>query len=226
MDFQVTGGPGWISNDRYDIEATPGPGVTPTQQQTQEMLQSLLEERFQLKVRRETKSMPGYNLVLAKGGSKMKVSSDQTPLGPGGPPAGAPPPPPPGAVAAFSATRVGGPGPNGGAPPRGMIRISPGGIAGSGMQLTQLVSMLSRQLGRPVVDNTGLSGLFDVELNYTPDRTPPQGTLPPGVVLPQIDPDGPTIFTALQEQLGLKLEPSSQPGEMLTIERIEKPSEN
>jgi uncharacterized protein (TIGR03435 family) len=107
-----------------------------------------------------------------------------------------------------------------------MIRISPGGIAGSGMQLTQLVSMLSRQLGRPVVDNTGLSGLFDVELNYTPDRTPPQGTLPPGVVLPQIDPDGPTIFTALQEQLGLKLEPSSQPGEMLTIERIEKPSEN
>ncbi len=232
QDFQLTGGPGWISNDRFDIEATPPPGVSVTGQQNQEMLQSLLEERFQLKMRRETKPLPGYSLVLAKNGSKMKPSADQTPLTPGVPPAGAPPAP-----GGLGAVRVGGPGgpapggPGSGGPPagpaaRGMIRMSPGSISGGAMQMPQFIQILSRQLGRTVVDNTGLTGLFDVELNYTPDRTPPQGTLPPGVVLPQIDPDGPTIFTAIQEQLGLRLESTTQPGDMLTIERIEKPSEN
>ncbi|MEO5922569.1 MAG: TIGR03435 family protein [Bryobacteraceae bacterium] len=222
QDFQLTGGPGWIGNDRYDIEATPGAGISPTQEQNREMLQSLLEERFQLKVRRETKPMQGYSLVQAKNGSKMKASADQTPIGAGPGPGG-----PPGAVS-FSVARPvgGGPAPALGAPPRGMIRMGQGEVFGQGMQLPMLVQMLSRQLGRPVVDNTGLTGLFDVELKWTPDRTSPQGQLPPGVVAPQIDPDGPTIFTALQEQLGLRLEATTQPGEMLTIERIERPSEN
>jgi uncharacterized protein (TIGR03435 family) len=235
MDFQITGGPGWITSDRYDIEATPGAGITPTQQQNREMLQSLLEERFQLKVRRETKSMPAYNLVVAKGGSKMKLSADQTPPGPAGPP---PAGPPPGGApgAAFGTTRVGGPGagigvgpgggPGGGAVPRGLIRMSPGGISGQAMPMTQFANMLAGQLGRPITNSTGLAGLFDVELTWTPDRTPAQGTLPPGIELPRVDPNGATIFTALQEQLGLKLENTSQPGEVLTIERIEKPSEN
>ena len=226
QDFQLTGGPGWIANDRFDIEATPPSGVSVTGPQNQEMLQSLLEERFQLKIRRETKPLPGYSLVLAKGGSKMKPSADQTPLTPGAPPAGVPPAP--GGIATVR-PGLGGPalgGPSTGLAARGMMRMSPGSISGGAMQMPQFVQILSRQLGRTVVDNTGLTGLFDVELNYTPDRTPPQGALPPGVVLPQIDPDGPTIFTALQEQLGLRLESTTQPGDMLTIERIEKPSEN
>ena len=230
QDFQLTGGPGWIGSDRFDIEATPPPGVSITGPQNQEMLQSLLEERFQLKLRRETKPLPGYSLLLAKNGSKMKPSADQTPLSAGGPPPpGAPPVGGPVAI-----TRAGGPagpgGPGGpiiaGPPSRGMVRMGLGNISGGAMQMAQLTQILSRQLGRTVVDNTGLTGLFDVELNFTPERTPPQGTLPPGVVQPQIDPDGPTIFTALQEQLGLRLESTTQPGDMLTIEKIEKPSEN
>jgi uncharacterized protein (TIGR03435 family) len=234
QDFQLTGGPGWLTSDRFDIEATPGAGISPTQAQTQEMLQSLLEERFQLKVRRETKNLPAYNLVVAKGGLKMKPSADQTLPGPAGPPPAGPPPggaPPVGAIAAARVNGAGGPGPVGPGGqrrsiPRGMIQISPGGINGQAMEIKQFVSMLSRQVGRVVVDNTGLTGLFDVELNWTPDRTPPQGGLPPGVELPPVDPNGPTIFTALQEQLGLKLETTTQPGDILTIERIEKPSEN
>ena len=227
QDFQLTGGPGWITSDRFDIEATPGGGISPTQEQNREMVQSLLEDRFQLKFRRETKNLPAYNLVVAKGGSKMKPSADQTLPGPAGPPPAGPPPggaPPNG----FSATRVGS-GPSrgaaglaGGGLERGMIRISPGGINGQGMQFTQFISMLSGRVGRTVIDNTGLSGLFDVELNWTPDRTPPQGA--PELALG--DPNGPSIFTALQEQLGLKLETSSQPGDIFTIEKIEKPSEN
>jgi bla regulator protein blaR1 len=220
QDFQLTGGPGWITSDRFDIEATPGSGMSPTREQTQQMLQSLLEERFQLKVRRETKNLPAYNLVLAKGGSKMKLSADQTLPGPAGPPPAGPPPggpPPSGAIRVDSGPSA--------SIPRGMIRISPGGINGQAMEMTQFVNMLSRQVGRPVADNTGLSGLFDVELNWTPDRTPPQGG-PPGFEPPPVDPNGPTIFTALQEQLGLKLETASQPGDIFTIEKIEKPSEN
>ncbi len=222
QDFQLTGGPGWISNDRFDIEATPGAGISPTQEQNREMQQSLLEDRFQLKIRRETKPMAGYSLVQAKNGSKMKASADQTPIGPGPGPGG-----PVGAVA-FSAARPigGGPVPAMGAPPRGMIRMGLGEVSGQGMQLPMLLQMLSRNLGKPVVDNTGLTGLFDVELKWTPDRTPPQGQLPPGIELPRIDPDGPTIFTALHEQLGLRLESTTQPGEIVTIERIERPSEN
>jgi bla regulator protein blaR1 len=227
QDFQLTGGPGWITNDRFDINATPGGGINPTQAQTQEMLRNLLEERFQLKMKRETKNVPAYNLVLAKGGSKMKPSADQTPPGPAGPPPAGPPPggaPPAGAIRLNGGP--GGPGGPGGALPRGMMQISPGGIHGSGMEFTQFVNMLSRQVGRSVTDTTGLKGLFDVELNWTPDRTPPQGGAPPGVELPQVDPNGPTIFTALQEQLGLKLETTTQPGDIFTIEKIEKPSEN
>jgi uncharacterized protein (TIGR03435 family) len=86
--------------------------------------------------------------------------------------------------------------------------------------------MLSGQAGRKVVDRTNLAGLYDFELKWTPDQLPNGANLPPGVTLPQIDPNGPSLFTALQEQLGLKLESATGPLESLVIEKVEKPTEN
>ena len=144
QDFSVTGGPGWISTDRYDIDARPEEGFIPTVEQSQKMLQALLEERFRLKVRRETKDGPIYALVVAKDGPKVKKSADQTPVTfnappPGGGPGG--PPPPPGGPG--PAIRAGGPGgappgapPLGGNPmsgpmPRGMMMMGLGQLRAS-----------------------------------------------------------------------------------------------
>ena len=94
--LNITGGPGWIGTDRYDIEARPEQGFIPTAEQGQKMLQALLEERFGLKVRHETKDGPIYALMVAKGGLKAKKSADQTPPNFGAPPPGGPaggPPP-------------------------------------------------------------------------------------------------------------------------------------
>jgi uncharacterized protein (TIGR03435 family) len=203
QEFQLTGGPGWITSEHFDIEAKPEAGITPTREQTQEMLQSLLEDRFQLKVRRETRDLPVYTLNLAKGGSKLKLSADQTPLTP----LAGPPPPP-------SANSV----------PRGMVRMAPGYLNGSAMPFAQFVRQLSGQLTRPVLDKTGLTSLYDFDFRWTPEHLPSQ--LPPGIDLPAVDPNGPSIFAALQEQLGLKLESTTGPVETLIIERIEKPTEN
>jgi uncharacterized protein (TIGR03435 family) len=84
-------------------------------------------------------------------------------------------------------------------------------------------------LGRTVVDKTGLTGKYDVKAQWTPDQNQLQalaGGAPPGEPVPQFDPNGPSIFTALQEQLGLKLESQKGPVDILVIDHVEKPSEN
>ena len=106
------------------------------------------------------------------------------------------------------------------------MRMAPGNLSGQGMTMEMLVRMMSNQLGRPITDKTGLTGAYDIDLQWTPDRMPTGVNLPPGVQLPPVDPNGPDLFTALQEQLGLRLEATTQPGQALIIERIEKPSEN
>jgi uncharacterized protein (TIGR03435 family) len=104
-----------------------------------------------------------------------------------------------------------------------------GQFSGQGVQLEMLTRSLSSQLGRPVIDRTGLKGNFDFKLEWTPD--PGQsfafGGGPPGAdAPPPPDPNGPSIFTAVQEQLGLRLESQKGPVEMLVIDKVEKPSEN
>ena len=90
--------------------------------------------------------------------------------------------------------------------------------------MAQLTASLGDAVGRPVIDKTGLTGNFDVELRFTPDQLP-QGPPPAGAPpLPPIDPNGPTIFTALQEQLGLKLENARGPVDVLVVERVEPPT--
>ena len=101
--------------------------------------------------------------------------------------------------------------------------IGPGQVAAGGIPISQLTVMLSQYTQRIVVDRTGLKGNFDIDLTFTPDRMP-QGPPPPGVQLPPIDPNGPSIFTAIQEQLGLKLDSERGPVEVLVIDHVERPT--
>jgi len=212
----ITGGPSWINTDRYDIEARPEQGFIPTVEQAQKMLQALLEERFGLQVRHETKDGPIYALMVAKGGLKAKKSADQTPLNfeaptPGGP-AGGPPPPPP---APFNP---------GGPMPRGMMMVGIGQLRATAQTMSGFAGLLTGSAGRKVVDRTSLEGLYDFELNWTPDQIP--ANLPADAPFPRPDPNGPSIFTALPEQLGLQLESATGPLESIVIESVHKPTEN
>ena len=180
--LQIIGGPNWIDSDRYDVEAKAdcSGGILP-REQMQLMVQSMLEDRFQLKAHLETRELPIYNLVVGRDGPKIKVSADQTPATPfggrGGPPqpcdpatAGAlpiPPPPPPPPPA----------GERGGAPfeipnlPRGAMAIGmgPNGVnmQATAVPITNLVNMLTQFAGRLVYDKTDLKGLFDFRLRFS-----------------------------------------------------------
>jgi uncharacterized protein (TIGR03435 family) len=95
--------------------------------------------------------------------------------------------------------------------------------------MAQIATLLSGRVGRTVIDRTGLMGAFDVDLAWTPDQMPqtPPGPPPPGAPpLPPIDPNGPSLFTAVQEQLGLKLESSKGPVDVVVIDSIEQPTED
>jgi bla regulator protein blaR1 len=207
-DFQISGAPGWIGSARFNISAKPdaetaaeiqkGNGNPFDRDSTMSaMLEALLEDRFQLKITHETREMPVYELVVAKGGSKLKESSVPTGDGSG---------------------RGGGP----------QIRMGRGLLTFKAGPMEILAMQLSNQLGRTVIDKTGLKGSYDFELKWTPDFG--QQPLGPREVggpegAPPVDANGPSIFTALQE-LGLKLESTKGPVEILVIDHVERPSEN
>lgn len=197
-EFQVIGAPDWTASDRFDINAKAESSVERiTPAQLRPMLKSLLVERFQLKYHEETKELPVYKLVVAKGGAKLKPSA-----APQGAPSGQPAPQ--------------------------MMRVGRGQLNANAATVASVARMISMQLGRDVIDNTGLEGNYDVNLEWTPE--PGQGggfpgPLPPGAV-PPADNNGPTLFTALQEQLGLRLESAKAPVTVLVIDSIAKPSEN
>ena len=223
-DLRVLGGPNWAASERYDIEAKAEGTIA--QGQLPLMLQSLLEGRFQLKAHKETRELPVYDLVVARGGSKMKLSEDQTPPAPV---------PPPTAGDRGAGARGAAPGPGGrggpfpGGPlPRGAFFGGRGSLQATAAQLSTLVNFLTNQLGRPVYDKTGLTGLFDIKLDWTPGAE--QATLPfgpnPDAPPPPADASGPSLFTALQEQLGLRLESTKGPVDVIVIDSAQKPTEN
>jgi uncharacterized protein (TIGR03435 family) len=224
---QIVGAPDWAEAARYDIVAKAegdlprtGPGSPPGPLQF--MLQDLLADRFKLATHRETREQPIYALTFARAdkklGSGLRPSTTDceafrgrgrgAPGGPGGP--GAPGGPP---RAMFTP---------GERPTCGMM-VAPGQVMAGGIGITQLALMLSQFTQRIVVDRTGLTGNYDLDLTFTPDRMP-QGPLPPGVQLPPIDPNGPSVFTAVQEQLGLKLDSERGPVEVLVIDHVERPT--
>ena len=217
-DFQISGGPSWINSEKWDIAAKVPPslvderkklGSGEAEEQNRLMLQSLLADRFGLKVTRETKELPVYALVVAKNGPKIHPakSGDTYPNG-----------------AKDAMGHLG----------AGMMFTRPTDKGqfesiGQGVPLTHLLKMLSNWVGRPIVDRTGLTGDYDFTLTWTPEEMPPvpgANGPRPSPAPPPPDLSGPSIFTALQEQLGLKLESQKGPVEVLVIDHIERPSEN
>ncbi len=216
-NLEITGLPGWATTDGYDVQAQPEAGLQSTAKQKQEMLQSMLEDRFKLKILRETKDAPVYALVVGKDGVKAKLSEDQTPFNlngppPGGPPPAGPPPPPPGGPAAIT-----------GPVPRGMIMMGVGQLRAGAQSMATFAGLLSGQAGRKVVDKTGVTGLYDIDLRWTPDQMPNGAPPPPGLA---IDPTGVGLFTAIQEQLGLRLVSETGKVDTFVVESVQRPTEN
>jgi uncharacterized protein (TIGR03435 family) len=217
--MEALGGPGWLDTDRYDILAK-SEGNAPAGQSAAPMLQTLLEDRFKVKVHKEARDSSVYILTVAKGGAKLQASQD-------------------GSCTPLDLSNLGLEPPKQGAPaPKycGSGRMKNGGsrmVADwYGVTMAELAGrMLSSYVEQPVVDQTGLTGRFDVHIEFVPDyrRSGPvtlNGVVTPDVAAPPADPAGPSIFAALQEQLGLKLAPGKAPLDVLIVDHAEKPSAN
>jgi uncharacterized protein (TIGR03435 family) len=195
---EVSGGPTWVDSDHYDISGVV-PGVIRTTPDTSRaILQKFLADRFKLTFHREQKEVTIYALTVAESGSKLKESSTVS-------------------SRAFSGQSLG---------PRVGIVVYPESIVLPGHKATMadLSSMLQRfTLDCPVIDKTGLSGKYNFELRFTPDSSQFSGSFKEMNIDNFADPD---LFIAIQEQLGLKLEPTKRLAEVLVIDSIERPSEN
>jgi uncharacterized protein (TIGR03435 family) len=204
-ESQISGGPGWLNSERFDIIAKSPRSESPSdprqmnadqrkvlENQLRERTQALLEERFQLRIDRETKELPVYALTVGKNGHKLKQSEA---VGPG---------------------------------VRQHLSVGRGHLSANGVPLESLANGLANLVGRPVLDETGLPGNFDFTLEWTPDGgslgPPPPGARPEASA--PSDLSGPSIFTAVQEQLGLKLESKKGAVDVIVIGRAEKPSAN
>jgi uncharacterized protein (TIGR03435 family) len=218
QSFQILEGPAWINSEYYDIDAKTDGNVT--RAQTFLMLQSLLEDRFGLKIHRETRDLPAYALVTAKGGLKLPpskeggcVASAQEGLlsAAGGrvPPPGTGPP----AATPCGALRV-------------MLDVGGARMLGGSVPIPEFARTLSMMLGRAVIDKTGLTGLYDVKLDFVPDEATAALPPPPPEAATALDSKNPSILTALQEQLGLRLESTKGPVEVLVVDHAERPSTN
>ena len=216
-NFQIEGGPEWIDTTSFDIVAkAPGevppamPGGPPSPHML--MLRSLLAERFKLVVRRETKELPIYALTLLRADGKlgpaMAVSTtDCEAMMKAAMKGGAPPPPTPSEPMTCG------------------LRIGPGRLDMGGFGVSEFANALGVLLQRTVVDRTGLAGRYDAKMTFAPEQIPGL-PLPPGVSSPPIDPDAPSIFTAVQEQLGLKLDSTRGPVQVLVVDRADMPVED
>jgi uncharacterized protein (TIGR03435 family) len=241
QESQVAGGPEWMAVERFDIEArfdpTPVNGMAGPPR-VQAMLKTMLADRFKLAAHLEPREMPILALVLTRDdkrlGPQLRPSAvDCAALAASR--RGGPPPDARGALPP-DGRRGGGPGLDGrGAPPPGPGpdgRPVCGGRGGfgqmmaGGQTMAQFATQLSQLTRSLVVDRTGLSGGYDLDLTWTPtpDQQPPGR--PPGFQPPPIDPNGPSLFAALDEQLGLRLESTRAPVDVLVIDRIERPTEN
>jgi len=218
-DDQLEGGPPWLKSDRFDIEARAPADVTIDA--TRAMVRSLLTDRVKLVAHTESRQLPIYALVVARsnrarGPSLRQAGADCAALTvPAGMPA--PPPPPAGLGQALGAGVFG--------CPSGLL---PGHLSLRRLDMAAFASVLWRRvLQKPVADRTGLTGMFDLDLSYLPENERVNGA--PAIENPSLPPSisgAPSIFTAVQEQLGLKLEATRGPVDVLVIDRVERPAEN
>jgi uncharacterized protein (TIGR03435 family) len=203
----ISGGPSWIYSDYYVINARAADGTSADVMEGP-MLQALLEERFHLQVRRAAREVPVYVLTVAKGGPKL----DQVQAGSCVRPDLAVYPPPP-LPAGQRYCKGGGIGPNG---PN--LRVSE-----EERSVDYFVKLLGLVMDRPILDRTGLTGLYNFQLSFAIDQSTPHA--PPAFGEASDTPPAPSIFSAIQ-QLGLKLEAAKGPREYLVIDRVERPTEN
>ena len=212
---RIIGLPDWTDKERYTIAAK-APEGTPSNAMFA-MITNLLKDRFNLIMRRETREMPVYHLVFARSDKRFgpafkETSAECLAM----------------IVARLEAAQRGVAPP---ADPSGCVsvRVNPGAVSFRGALPAVIAGSLTPFAGRPVFDKTGLTGYFDYTLKWTPvpgsDNPLPFGLLPGGApdAPPPADPDMPNFFTAVQEQLGLKLESARGPVEVVVIDRIEKP---
>ena len=211
QSVRLSGGPNWTRSEKYDIEATAGPGAIPAgstvkqrDDRTRLMLQNLLADRFQLVMRRETREMPAYIVTVAKNGPKLHKSSleekdcPESPVGDG----------------RLACHIING----------GMGR----GLHAKAVTVSDIVTFVENWSDRPIVDKTGLQGLFEVETDgWAPllPRARPPGQEPTAEEIAVADPARPTLFMIF-DRLGLKMEPKRAPVETFVIDHVEKPTEN
>jgi uncharacterized protein (TIGR03435 family) len=188
---QITGGPGWIETEKYDVTAKPEGEGQPNDKQWKTMVQKLLADRFQLTFHREKKELSVYAIVVGKNGPKLTKSA--------GNPSGLP----------------------------GLFFRGLGNLPATNATIADFAGVMqSAVLDRPVVDQTGLEGRFDFQLKWTPDETQFGGM---GARVPSPADDAaapPDLFTAMQDQLGLKLQATKAAADVIVIDRVSKPSEN
>jgi bla regulator protein blaR1 len=213
---RIVGWPDWIDTERYTVAATMPDGAP--QAALFVMIENLLKDRFKLVTHRETRELPVYSLVLERSdrrfGPAFKESSAQCRAE---------------LTERSEAARRGGPRPTTPTDCVG-VQLGMGTVSMKGTQMVPLANFLTQSVGRPVIDRTGLNSFYDLTLTWTPDAggNPAPFGLPAGVLpqapQPPVDPDAPSIFTAVQEQLGLKLEAGRGPVEVVVIDRLEKPT--
>jgi uncharacterized protein (TIGR03435 family) len=208
----ISGGPAWVNSDLYRITAKAEDNASEGMMQGP-MLQALLEDRFKLKTHRETREVSVYTLTLAKGGLKLRRSEEGSCT--------------PRDFDVLTPPSVPGQKPfcgNGGFAKKGNLVVADI----PSISIDEFSKRLTFRLDRPVIDKTGVTGLFDIHLEFAADMSTPG--LAAGGIGPATDTSEPSagqsIFTAIQKQLGLKLEAAKGPREFLIIDRAEKPSEN
>ena len=207
QEDQVVGGPDWLRSARFDITAKAEDG-TPVSAMGP-MLEALLADRFQLRTHRDTRELQVYALVTARGDGSLGPRLKPNPC-------------------VWDFTKPPAP-PKPGEPQCGNISEGFGRMTLSAMPIPVFLQYLAPKVNRVIVDRSGLAGNYDIELQWTPDNLPPR---PAGLPADQpirvngqdVDPNGPSLFTALQEQLGLKLDTTRAPVDVLVVDRVERPS--
>jgi uncharacterized protein (TIGR03435 family) len=177
-DFQISGGLGWLRDDRYNVVATTQTPVELTDALLEPYLLSLLVDRCRFRYHRESKELQAYSLVVLKNGPRLTVHTGET------------------------------------VPSTHEISHGPGKtfISATNATMANLANLLNRELSRTVIDNTGLKEGYDIRLGWSPN--------------PTAESTDPSLFTALQEQLGLKLESTKGPVDFIVIDNVERPSQN
>jgi uncharacterized protein (TIGR03435 family) len=205
-DDEVIGAPSWVKAERYDVRAKVNEVDVPKLEklsriERNEMMMLVLKDRFRFAFHRETRELPVFDLVVAKGGVRLKEAV------PGN-------------------TYENGLKDNQGKSSPGMMRVGYGQVDCQAIPITGLVEILSQLTGRTVVDKTGLAGKYDVALRWTPEDSHAAPTGAENATGERMQESGLSIFTAIQEQLGLKLISAKGPVETLVIDHIEKPDAN